>query len=121
MTQRYEAALRDTGLRPTQLTLLHTLDRMGESPQSALGAQLVLDPTTLSRTLRPLARAGWIRAAPGKDRRETRWRLTARGRRRLAAARPAWERAQQDMRTRLVGKDWKTFLEELAEVATAAV
>src|SRR5438034_10432184 len=66
VTQAYEAALKQSGLRATQFTLLQVLERTGTSPQAALGELLALDPTTLSRTLRPLARAGWIRAGGGQ-------------------------------------------------------
>src|SRR2546422_469765 len=69
VTQLYEAALQDTGLRATQFTLLQALERQGRSPQTAVGELRALDPTTLSRTLRPLARAGWVRAGAGADRR----------------------------------------------------
>src|SRR2546428_12698765 len=92
VTQLYEAVLKDTGLRATQFTLLQALERQGTSPQTALGDLLALDPTTLSRTLRPLARAGWIRAGPGPDRREERSTLTPPGRRGPARAPPARER-----------------------------
>jgi DNA-binding MarR family transcriptional regulator len=120
VTQLYEAELRVTGLRVSQLTLLQALQRMGSSPQSALGELLALDATTLSRTLRPLARAGWIRATRGHDRRETRWSLTAAGRRRFARARAPWERAQARLRTRLRPEHWKLLVEDLALVAGAA-
>ena len=120
VTQRYEAALRGSGLKPTQLILLQALDRIGSQPQAALGKLLVLDPTTLSRSLRPLAAAGWIRAAEASDRRETRWELTAEGHRKLLRARPAWERAQRDFRAILGRKKWATLLNELASVAAAA-
>jgi DNA-binding MarR family transcriptional regulator len=120
VTQRYEAALKETGLRATQFTLLQALDRMGPSPQAALGELLALDATTLSRSLQPLARSGWLRAAPGKDRRETIWTVTPAGGRRLARARPAWERAQKDLLRRVGAERWKPLLRELAEVAGAA-
>jgi DNA-binding MarR family transcriptional regulator len=120
VTQLYDAELQGTGLRVTQLTLLQALQRMGASPQAALGELLALDATTLSRTLRPLARAGWIRATRGQDRRETRWSLTAAGRRRFARARPSWERAQARLRTRLRPEHWKLLVEDLALVAGAA-
>jgi len=81
---------------------------------------LALDATTLSRTLPPLERAGWIRAAAGRDRREVRWSLTATGRRRFAAALPAWERAQQRLRTGLPARHWKMLIEDLAAVGAAA-
>ncbi len=122
VTRAYETELRDTegGLRATQFTLLQVLERMGTSPQSALGDLLALDSTTLSRSLRPLARAGWIREGEGTDRREVRWSLTPAGRRRLVRAKPAWERAQARLRARLRPAHWKMLIEELATVAAAA-
>ena len=90
------------------------------SSQGALGRLLALDPTTLSRTLPPLERAGWIRAAAGRDRREVRWSLTPAGRRRLAGALPAWERAQERLRTGLPAKHWRMLIEDLASVGAAA-
>src|SRR5712691_3271022 len=120
VTQAYDAALQGTGLRATQFTLLQALERKGTSPQTALGELLALDSTTLSRTLRPLARAGWIRAGAGPDRREVRWSLTPAGRRRLARARPAWERAQSRLRSRVGAKHWKLLVDDLATVAAAA-
>ncbi len=121
VTQRYDAALRETGLRATQFTLLQVLERRGgASPQRALGDLLALDSTTLSRTLRPLERAGWIRAVPGGDRREVRWTLTPAGRRRLARARAPWEQAQARLRGQLRPEHWARLFEDLAAVATAA-
>src|SRR2546427_9779992 len=120
VTQAYEVALKDTGLRATQFTLLQALERTGRTPQIALGELLALDPTTLSRTLRPLARAGWIRAGAGPDRREVRWTLTPAGRRRLARARPAWERAQARLRARLRPEHWELLGDDLAAGAAAA-
>ncbi len=120
VTRAYETELRDAGLRATQFTLLQALERMGTSPQTALGELLALDSTTLSRTLRPLARAGWIREGEGTDRREVRWSLTSAGRRRLARAQPAWERAQARLRARLRPAHWRMLVDDLAEVAAAA-
>lgn len=120
VTQLYDAALRPTGLRVTQFTLLQALERIGSRPQARLGELLALDPTTLSRTLRPLARAGWIRATPGRDRRVVRWSLTPAGRRRLARAWPAWERVQERLRSRLGPAHWTLVVEDLAAVAAAA-
>jgi len=121
VTQLYETELQGTGLRIAQFTLLQALEQMGgAASQGALGRLLALDATTLSRTLPPLERAGWIRAARGRDRREVRWSLTAAGRRRFAAALPAWERAQQRLRTGLTARHWKMLIEDLAAVGAAA-
>ena len=120
VTRDYEAALKGTGLTPTQHTLLQALEITGRSPQGALGELLAIDSTTLNRTLWPLERAGWVRARSGADRREVRWALTARGRRRLERARPAWERAQARLRTRLGAEAWARLGTDLAAVAGAA-
>src|SRR5438552_2780030 len=112
VTRLYDEALRGAGLRITQFTLLQALERTETSPQGALGELLALDPTTLSRTLRPLAAAGWIRAARGPDRREVCWTLTP--------ARPAWARAQARLRAELAPKHWALLIEDLAAVAAAA-
>ena len=117
VTQLYETELQGTGLRATQFTLLQALEQMGgAASQGALGRLLALDATTLSRSLPPLARAGWIRAAAGKDRREVRWSLTPAGRRRLAGALPAWERAQERLRARLPAKQWRMLFEGLGPI-----
>src|SRR6266568_5766394 len=121
VTRAYETELRDAGLRATQFTLLQALERMGASPQTALGELLALDSTTLSRTLRPLVREGWIREGEGADRREVRWSLTPAGRHRLARAKPAWERAQARLRAGLQPAHWKMLIEDLAMVGAAAV
>ncbi|HEY6222361.1 MAG TPA: MarR family winged helix-turn-helix transcriptional regulator [Gemmatimonadales bacterium] len=120
VTRAYEAALQESGLTATQFTLLQALSRLGTGPQSALVQFLAIDATTLSRTLRPLAAAGWIRVVDAADARETRWELTPEGHRKVQRTRPAWERAQQDFRARLGKKKWSLLLEELAAVAAAA-
>jgi DNA-binding MarR family transcriptional regulator len=119
VTRSYDAELRPAGIRATQLTLLQVLERKGTSSQTALGELLALDATTLSRTLQPLARAGWIRSEQGPDRRVVRWSLTPTGRRRLARARPAWERAQARLRARVGAGLWKVLTQDLAAVAAA--
>ena len=120
VTQLYDTELQGTGLRVTQFTLLQALEQMGAGSQGALGRLLALDATTLSRSLPPLERAGWIRAAAGRDRREVRWSLTPAGRRRLASALPAWERAQERLCTALPARYWRMLTEDLAAVGAAA-
>jgi DNA-binding MarR family transcriptional regulator len=116
VTRSYEAALKESGLQPTQFTLLQALEVMGQSSQRALADLLALDSTTLTRSLSPLEKRGWIRSGPGRDRREVRWSLTPAGRRLLAAALPAWERAQAHLRARLGASRWERLAADLAVV-----
>ena len=113
VTSAYAFELRGSGLNPTQFTLLQALDRSGPSTQGTLGDLLALDSATLTRTLAPLGRRGWIRAERGEDRREIRWELTPTGLRRLVAASHAWKRAQTRLREQLGERRW--FLKENEE------
>ena len=120
VTQLYEAELRGTGLRSTQLTLLQVLARKDGLAQGALGELLAIDSTTLSRTLQPLAEKGWIEARAGEDRRVLNWSITAAGRKKLTSAEPAWEAAQRTLRAKLGAERWDDLLAELALVAGQA-
>jgi DNA-binding MarR family transcriptional regulator len=120
LTQLYDAALRDIGLEAPQFALLQTLNKAGPLSQAALGRRHALDKTTASRNLRWLERQGWVVAAPGTDRRERRFTLTADGRRRLAAAQPRWRRAQEQLRREMSEKEWKTMFDAFRSVVAAA-
>jgi DNA-binding MarR family transcriptional regulator len=121
ITQLYDAALRSMGLRITQFTLLQVLERTGEPmTQAALSDFLALDSTTLSRTLRPLEQAKWIRRVEGGDARERRIELAPLGRRVLERATPAWARVQRRLRTDLDQRDWAALQALLMAALTAA-
>src|SRR2546427_318140 len=88
-TPKPHEALRPEGLRTTQFTLLQVLARAGSVTQGVLADIMAADSTTLSRTLKPLQAARWIRTFPGGDRRERHLELTPAGRRVLERATPA--------------------------------
>src|SRR5271170_4229399 len=72
VTQFYDAVLRPSGLRVTQFTLLQALSEAPEISQRQLAELIGIDSTTLTRTLAPLRRKGWLRFQAGTDRRELR-------------------------------------------------
>jgi DNA-binding MarR family transcriptional regulator len=120
VSQLYAEHLRPTGLTMPQFTLLQALALAGELTQAGLGQILVLDSTTLTRTLRPLEARGWIRRRAGKDRRERRIVLTRTGRAVFRRAVPAWNRAQESLRAILGPRRWMGFMAELSRLAQAA-
>jgi len=120
VSQLYDREMRETGLRAPQFTLLQVLSGVDRVMQGYIGQMLALDSTTLSRTLRTLETRKWIRSAPGDDRRERYWEITANGRGKLARALPLWERAQRRLRKRMSEKEWATLLDITGEVAGAA-
>jgi DNA-binding MarR family transcriptional regulator len=110
LTQRYEEALRPTGLRATQFTVLQALSLAGEVSQGRLGEILGIDSTTLTRTLKIMSREGWIAERPGEDRRERWIRMTSPGEERFQVAVPAWEIAQTSLRLRLGEQGWEELM-----------
>jgi DNA-binding MarR family transcriptional regulator len=117
VSQLYDERLRGAGLTIAQFTLLQVLVQAGEITQAGLGRILVLDSTTLTRTLRPLEDMGWIRRKPGKDRRERLIQPTRSGRARFRRAVPAWLRTQRILRARLGLRRWKKLPAELSHLA----
>ena len=98
ITQLYEEALRPTGLRATQFTLLVATRVMGTATINGLAKGLVMDRTTLTRNMKPLEKQGFIRITPGKeDRREREVTLTLAGQGILSEALPLWKTVQQSV------------------------
>jgi len=120
VTQLYDEALRPTGMRITQFTLLKTLASAGPLRQGELGNLLALDSTTLTRTLAPLKAAGWIEIRSGEDRRERLVELTAAGHQQMVRGEEGWAEAQRRMRRALGEKDWKRLFGLSWRVAGAA-
>jgi DNA-binding MarR family transcriptional regulator len=120
VSRLYDEELRGAGLRTTQYSLLQRLRRAGEVRQRDLGGLTSLDETTLTRNLRPLIGAGWVAIRPGEDRREKLVRLTDAGAAKLHEARPAWERAQERLRSRLPKGTWSSLMDLLPELTRLA-
>jgi DNA-binding MarR family transcriptional regulator len=94
LTQLYDDTMAPAGLRITQFSLLHTLERSGPQRITELATLLLLDRTALSRNLEPLAAEGLVRIAAGRDARTREVCLTRAGEAALAKAMPYWRRAQ---------------------------
>jgi DNA-binding MarR family transcriptional regulator len=120
LTQLYDDALRPTGLRATQFTILQVLSRAGELSQSEIAQILAMDSTTLTRTLRIMSREGWIAERRGEDRRERWLRLAKAGRDQFNRAFPRWEKVQAQLERQLGAKRWHE-LHQLANEVTAAL
>ena len=120
LTHLYEQALRPLGLRATQFTVLQALELAGEVSQGELGQMLVMDSTSLTRTLEIMRRRGWIVKRAGKDQRERRLSLSPAGRQQLRSATPAWEKAQARLRQQLGTEPWTEFLRLANQVTNIA-
>jgi DNA-binding MarR family transcriptional regulator len=121
VTQLYDDVLRPSGLRVTQFTMLAPLARLGEANLRQLEETLAVDQTTLTRSLALLERDSVIERVPHPDRRIKALRLTAKGARALAVARPLWTQAQGLVLRELGTKRWAATRRRLAHVLHVAV
>ena len=95
VTQYYDGYLAPVGLRTTQFSILSKLARMKTTTINAMADEMVMDRTTLGRTVQPLERDGLIEVRRGRqDRRSRELQLTDAGEARLRHAIIAWEQAQ---------------------------
>lgn len=119
VTQIYDAALKPTGLRTTQFTLLTTVQKMGELPMNHLAEALGMERTTLTRNLKPLVSKGFIEIEHESDRRIRRVRLSEEGEKILKEAHPSWEIAQATIVKSLGTKRWSVLGESLGILVNA--
>ena len=121
LSQVYEEAMRPTGLRITQFTILQTLARTGEVKQGRLGEILVMDSTSLTRTLRIMLQQGWIAERRGEDQRERWLKLSKAGETKLKIATATWEKVQARLQAKLGERGWKSLMQWTNQVTGMAV
>jgi len=120
VTQFYDQCLAPSGLRTTQLSILAKLKRLGPLTINALARELVMDRTTLGRTMLPLERDGLIRIEDGSvDRRSKQLQLTKAGSERLRVAWKLWSAAQMQFEAAFGGERASTLRNELRDVASS--
>jgi DNA-binding MarR family transcriptional regulator len=119
VTKYYDAMLRPSGLHVSQFTLLQALNQASEMSQKQLAELLEIDSTTLTRTLTPLRKKGWLRSEAGADRRELRLSLTTAGKREFKCALPYWQSAQKGLEKALGKENWHHLVD--AAVGAAEV
>jgi DNA-binding MarR family transcriptional regulator len=95
VTRFYDRHFSGTNLEPAQFTILVGVRLTEPVPTAQLAGHLGLDRTTFTRNLGVLQRDGLVTVQRGDDARQRLIALTAEGRRRLKAAIPRWEEAQQ--------------------------
>jgi DNA-binding MarR family transcriptional regulator len=96
VTQIYDKALKPSGVKITQFSILRLLSHVPGLTTGEMAEALVMDSTTLTRTLKIIHDSKWIESTPGEDRRERHWSLTEEGKARLREAEPLWKSAQKE-------------------------
>ena len=120
VTQMYDEALKPSGLRATQFSLLSMVKNTGPTGITELAKTLVTDRTTLTRNLKPLLSQELLEVVDGADRRQRPIALTSRGRDTLAQALPLWREVQARMAEGLGHTRWTGLLGDLNEAVRQA-
>jgi DNA-binding MarR family transcriptional regulator len=120
VTQYYDDALRPSGLRATQFSLLATIREFGTVNIGTLADEAVMDRTTLTRNLKLLEEEGLVTVSPGTDARVREVSLTSAAHEKLELALRYWKRAQAHMASRMGGDGIRRLLRELSDAVEAA-
>ena len=120
VTLAYDEALKPLGLRLTQYSLLASVMRSGGMSITELAERLAMERTTLTRNLKPLQTAGWLKVKPGPDRRSRAVEITAAGRALVEEAFPKWQMAERELR-KSMGREETAELRQLLTLAMQAV
>lgn len=99
--QHYDRFVGAAGLKTTQYSLLSYVDGLGPVRPGDIADALEMDPSTLTRNLRPMLANGWLAIGPGADGRTRSVTVTAAGRAKRAEAQREWKRAQLAINKRL--------------------
>jgi DNA-binding MarR family transcriptional regulator len=112
ITQVYEARFAAHGLTSPQFFLMNLIAAAKDDTLGAIAADAGLDPSTLTRNLQGLEKLGLVEVASveADQRRRAVW-LTEAGARKLQAAIPAWEAAQDEVSEKL-GAGFRTGLKK---------
>jgi len=105
-----------TGLTITQFAILRALGRNGPTPLTALAAELVMERTSLYRTLAPLERSGHITIESARTGRAKFADLTAAGAKSMEDAAPNWEAAQSVVVNAIGAERWADLSQLLLDI-----
>jgi DNA-binding MarR family transcriptional regulator len=111
ISQIYDRELSEVGLKCSQFSILRAVHHRKQTTNAELQELLVLEQTTLTRGLKPLVRDGYIKSAPGLDKREKLLSLTPEGKKLYRRASQKWQRAQDGVIAKLGRRTSKQMLE----------
>jgi DNA-binding MarR family transcriptional regulator len=116
----YDTALAPSGIRSTQFALLTAIAKLKPVAISRVAEILVIDLTTMTRSLKLLQKEGLVQIAPRGARRQRLLTLTSKAEKALAAAVPLWREMQARFLAEL-GRKWPDFRAGLEHAAQVAV
>jgi DNA-binding MarR family transcriptional regulator len=121
VTRMYDSAMQKSGMRSTQFAILVGIAKNQPIAIGALGEILVVDQTTLTRSLQLLRKDGLIKVSKRSAMRQRFLEMTSKGKRALARALPYWQKTQSEFQTAVGPGYWTSLRAELERLAKMAV
>lgn len=109
VSRHYDDALRPTGLRVTQFSILTVLYHMGPTSITELANAMSMERSALARNLKPLEREGLISITAGENKRTKKAQLLKSGNQKLKQALPLWDEAQSTIIDKIGNAEIKKF------------
>jgi DNA-binding MarR family transcriptional regulator len=94
VSQHYDGEMGKIDLKTTQYSLLSHVVKLGPIRPGDLAAAMKMEPSTLTRNLKPLVTAGWVTLEAGDDGRSRSVTITEAGRAKRTEAQRRWKVAQ---------------------------
>ncbi|WP_330084176.1 MarR family winged helix-turn-helix transcriptional regulator [Methylocystis iwaonis] len=120
VTRLYGQFMAETGLEPTQYSLLVACSLTGGATVSKLAEAFVMDRSALARNLAVMQKRGLVKVRPGEDRRTRKVALTPFGESTLANAMPHWREAQSAVEKQFGVERLQKLLSELRDLMKAS-
>lgn len=116
--RRYQEALANTDTSIVQLSILRALERNGPMPLARLSEDLVMERTSLYRTIEPMVNAGKINLIQADTGKAKIAELTATGKNTITQVMPHWAKAQESIIEDSGIEEWETLQEVLQTLAS---
>ncbi|MDJ0754602.1 MAG: MarR family winged helix-turn-helix transcriptional regulator [Ardenticatenaceae bacterium] len=113
----YTAELRESELQGNQFTTLSAISGFGEVTIGELSEFLLMDQTTVTRSINLLKKDEYVEVVPGDDRRVRLVRLTEKGRAAVETTYPLWQKAQEQVWEALGSDKITGFFELVDQIA----
>ena len=119
ITDLYDRVLEPSGLRINQFAILASIYTSGGPTMQELAAGLDVDPSTMTRTLKPLEADGFVENRSATDRRAKELALTPKGKKKMAECHRLWADAQEALRDSVGTDVFDRLLADLGSVTQA--
>ena len=118
ITNIYDRAMQPLGLKANQVTILTMLSYVGKASPAEISRELVMEKSTVSRTLDRMKKNGWVKVEGQGDGPGQTITVTNQGRELMAAAHEQWKKAQEQT-AEILGEDGVAAIIKLHETVKA--